>query len=173
MLRLGIRVSCAILTQTCIGMGMFSGSLGARMVPASLTLFTFVMLILSLIFNLLHSSIALPVSVSMAFFVSSQFRLNLTCYASFKKIISMQVLSLKWYILCSSYAIAADRVIICIRNVLPTCALPSPSKPLRNVLYLCLYMHSCIQHVLHLMIYSYDLHQVIVGECQQVTCVFE
>lgn len=34
MLRLGITVACAISTQTCIGMGVFSDSLTARMVPA-------------------------------------------------------------------------------------------------------------------------------------------
>lgn len=51
-----------------IGMGMFSDILGARMVPASLMLFTFVMLIFGLIFNLIRSRITLPVFVSFHVF---------------------------------------------------------------------------------------------------------
>lgn len=34
MLRLRITVACAVSTQTCIGMGMFSDNLTGRMVPA-------------------------------------------------------------------------------------------------------------------------------------------
>lgn len=90
MLRLGVTVACAISAQACAGMGMFSVSVTARGSLQSFALFTCMMVILSLIPESLCQSLCLCMFEIVWFFlISFQFRLNLTFYESFYKIINM------------------------------------------------------------------------------------
>lgn len=146
MLRLGVTVACAISAQACAGMGMFSVSVTARGSLQSFALFTCMMVILSLIPESLCQSLCLCMFEIVWFFlISFQFRLNLTFYESFYKIISMQVLSLKGCSLCGSHTRA---LLVVLRMFSP----PLPSLPFqacKNCSQLvCVY--TAIWHVWHL-----------------------